>query len=699
MRATHCLGLGSVAFLAFAAIGCAPSVGGQTNTNQPGRPADPGTIKTLGASSDSTALVRDINGFRAEGFGSQNSPLVVSDVLYTAAMRHAGYLYSVNSSLGSAGGDSGIITGVTDISGLVQETVIPATAILDSSVSGDLPKVFPMYHTSTNLKSRVRAVAGGDDLLGLSEGARNCFEMYVFGNTLYTEARTATNFRGLPWYTNAENLWYHPLWHIALMRNSSKWFGFSTPADAVERYGGNPPYPLLPTAQFKGVALVVEETVPVTVRRFSAWPPHGAKIRPYGFDGAQAIKFDNDLGWLIMDTNNTLSGPPFHIIYDTNDTITVMEIRLKHVGDFESLPTKEDRLAAEDPVDGPMSWPIKPTVTDDGRYEFRNVGSFSVFTNPGLVTNGLDVDQDTQAGTGSFYCHPESPISLFYGQAGAGGDPGTGGGTAGKVISYQGEILTIDNYQDEIVNRPVLATKVYNPKNPLTTAGNGSRGYFLVTSPDGRTTTPRYVSAAVQLERAIPLSVRVKTMVGGFTATTADAFQIPSYREPNLTYNPNQTDTIIGVNKTTTDVPILAIDSTRTILYFETALSLSDEIDGDGVYLANGGKTPATYILKGDELSPYGDRGVPELRNGEVLIIPSDPLPPGQVYRLEVRSFLSDGRYAPLPFDPRPGAVQFPGVETAEGPDGTKYPTGWFKVNFWVSTDGKVSYPNGEKMP
>lgn len=690
MRATHCLGLGSVAFLAFAAIGCAPSVGGQTNTNQSGRPADPGTIQKLSATSESVALAQDINGLRAESFGSQNSPLVVSDVLYTAAMRHAGYLYSVNSSLGSKQEDSQIIQSSTDIAGLGQETVIPDTPSLDTGDSGSIPKVFPMYYTSMSLKNRVRAVAGGEDLLALSQGARNVYEFYPFANTLYDGPTTPTNFRGLPWYTLAENIWYNPLWRIALMRNSTKWMGYGTPADAVSRYGANPPFPLLPQAHFQGVMTVIEETIPVTVRRFSAWPAHGAKIRPFGFDGPQAIKFDNDAGALILNNDNPLSGPPFHIIYDTDDTITSMEIYLKRIGDIDSLPTKADLLAAVDPADGPMSWQALPTTSDDNRYEFRTSGDYYVFTNPALVINGLNAVDNAP---GVFGCDPGSPVTLFYGQQGEGSGPGGGGGTAGKVISYTGDILTIDNYSDNIVTPPVLATKTYNPKNPLT--ANGTAQYFYL-YPDG---SKIFVAAAVQLESPIPLSVRVKTIADGFTSAAADAFRIPNYREPNLTYNPNQSETIIGVNKTSTDVPILGIDATRTILYFATALSMSDELDDDKVYIANGGMTPATCNLMGDEPEDTPGNATLALRNGEALIVPANPLAPGNVYRLEVRSRLSNGAFAPLPFDSRPGAVQFPGVEIAERADGTKYPTGWFKVNFWVSTDGKVKHPNGEKLP
>jgi hypothetical protein len=256
--------------------------------------------------------------------------------------------------------------------------------------------------------------------------------------------------------------------------------------------------------------------------------------------------------------------------------------------------------------------------------------------------------------------------------------------------------LTIDNYGEKLVTPPILATKVYNPKNPLTANGD-AQWYYEFKTKDS--TYRRYIAAAVQLERAIPLSVRVKTMVSGFTSTTADTFRIPSYREPNLTYNPNQSDTIIGANKTGTDVPILGIDATRTILYFETTLSMSDELDGDSVYIANGGKTPATCNIMGDEPEDTPGNATLALRNGEALIVPANPLVPGNVYRLEVRSTLSSGVFAPLPFDPRPGAVQFPGVEIAERADGTKYRTGWFKVNFWVATDGKVKHPNGEKLP
>lgn len=707
MRATHCLGLGSVAFLAFAAIGCGPSVGGQTNTNQPGRPADPGSIKTLGASSDSAALARDLNGFRAESFHSQNSPLVVSDVLYTAAMRHAGYLYSVNSSKGSKNGDSGIIVGKTDIIYLLEETVTPETPNLDTGDTGSIPKVFPMFYTSPNLKNRVRAVAGGEELLALSQGSRNVYEIYPFANTLYTGPTTPTNYRGLPWYTLAENIWYNPLWRIALMRNSAKWMGYGTPADAASRYGANPPYPLLPEAHYQGVVTVVEDTIPVTVRRFSAWPPHGAKIRPFGFDGAQAIKFDNDANALVLNNDNPLSGPPFHIIYDTDDTITSMEIYLTRVGDIESLPTKDDMLVAENPADGPMSWQAVPTLSDDYRYEFRTSGNYYVFTNPALVTNGLNTVDNAP---GVFGCNPSPSPILFYGMNKIGDKPGNpGGGTSGKVISYRGEILTIDNYGATKITPPVFATKTYNPKNPLTEVDLGAnfgvqRTIRYVSPTTGQVIWSRAIAAAVQLEQPIPLSVKINTVESLFASNQTntkqpDTFQIPSYRDPNLTYNPNQSDTIVGVNTTTTDVPILGIDPSRTVLYFETNLSLSDELNGDSVYIANGGKTPATCIVKGDEPIEGSDLGTPTLRNGEALIIPANPLVPGNVYRLRVRSMLSSGKFAPLPFDSRPGAVQLPEVEIAERADGTKYQTGWYRANFWVSTDGKVKHPNGEKLP
>jgi hypothetical protein len=298
-----------------------------------------------------TELVRRLNTLRvqtyqdelvANGMPVAEVPGFVgvggSNELYTAAVRHAIYLNSINS---AASVTSNGVVGP----GEPGTTVTPEASQYDDLTDEDVQPAsvawpFPAMYTAPLPVQRVVAVRGGPDLVRLYRSdARRVDEMYVFNGNVWTNNGTLSAFRGFNTDNvtdlsgPVDNLWYSPRGRVLLMRATLRSIGFGNPYDRIEGSVAQPPYPIL-GGRFAGVFLGLSEQTLVAQPGF--WPNNGnTDVMPYGLHTGPGSRGG--------DAYSGYQGPPIHF------TLPVAEPLISADGALRISITK---VAPETPLQG-----------------------------------------------------------------------------------------------------------------------------------------------------------------------------------------------------------------------------------------------------------------------------------------------------------------------------------------------------------
>jgi len=281
-------------------------VGDEQPPNSVGKMSAPSAYKN--------SLTNKLNNYRAQTYGTRMD-VAHSDVLYTAAFRHAKNINSVN----SAGVSTRPLPGADP--GIEQQTITPDSSLTDleeDSAPGTTDQ-FPVMFTSVNRYNRVRAVVGGDSLIFTGGVGRVVFENYDFNGNITAIDGLNSEFRGFSLeqrlnasqavtgdndfrYDPVDTLWYSRRGRHALIQPTmKKWAYASVLDDSI----GTPPYPIL-SGRFLGSTLAVADR-PLT-QQLGVWPNNGnTDVTPYGLDTDLSEILQEDGG------DSAYGGPPIHI--------------------------------------------------------------------------------------------------------------------------------------------------------------------------------------------------------------------------------------------------------------------------------------------------------------------------------------------------------------------------------------------------
>jgi hypothetical protein len=279
------------------AAGCG-SGGGTTSSfytvpNTVPKPAD--TINRVPSPQPrADALTAHLAQYRAEALGASAGLFQTrhDDVMYNAAVRHAIYLNSINSSaVGAYGG------------GPETQTITATTAystLLTEPTAGGTP--WPMCYTSTDLVARIQAVYGGTTLLqSIGADRYSVDEIYMFDGDIWRTGGAISDFRSYPVSVAdpVESAWYQRRGRQHLMRASLVYFGFGAKSDPVPNgVVATPPYPIL-NNRFVGVLSMVHSRP--MAGALGWWPNNNNQnVNPFGLD--------TDMGG-----TEQYAGPPLHI--------------------------------------------------------------------------------------------------------------------------------------------------------------------------------------------------------------------------------------------------------------------------------------------------------------------------------------------------------------------------------------------------
>ena len=348
------LGLALVAGLAVLSQSCGKNLSGdpleQNSNNSVAVRSSPGLR--------SIQLQYHLNLFRNQTFGLPGAPyasnVVESDVLYTAAFRHATNLNTANT-VGSYSNttvpsyidniDPANVTGgtTTTTSGSGggsaannQNDLLLKMATMEFQSTAKTPPQFPALFTDPDLFIRIEAVDGGGSLV---DGAVTVtpFEDYEFnGDIFQTTSTTGTTgttgavgavsapatgasatfpyFRGFNTdaltdangaqyqFDAVDNMWYTRVGRTAIMRASTLAFAFAGTYDTNDY---RPPYPILDD-RFTGSFISIGYAN--LFARLGMWPNDG--LQPSGTveAGVTTYGLDTDVGG-----QNQYCGPPIHV--------------------------------------------------------------------------------------------------------------------------------------------------------------------------------------------------------------------------------------------------------------------------------------------------------------------------------------------------------------------------------------------------
>ena len=230
----------------------------QTSVNSSAASNDPNTIPTVSSPQPrSSNLVNQLNAYRLAMYGYP-TPVAVSDVLYTSALRHVMYENSINSAGFSQNGSTVTTTTTTTTgtatsgstatgtattvatatfatstaTGTVTDTatgtatttatgtgtpttttsgpntgntsegttITPFNHLIDLDQEPVVPavgQIFPALFTDTNLFNRVLFIVGSLDLIaGTGASGANAYENFIFNGNVYRSDGTLSEFRG-----------------------------------------------------------------------------------------------------------------------------------------------------------------------------------------------------------------------------------------------------------------------------------------------------------------------------------------------------------------------------------------------------------------------------------------------------------------------------------------------------------------------
>ncbi len=306
--------------------------------NNAAKPAE--SITRQSAPSSQGSLISQINTLRRQSFSAFGG--VVSDgsvdisgsnVVYTAAYRHAVNLNTANSGNYQPNGATGLPIGA--------ETATVSTASTLLTLRGEFPNgnnaIFPALFTNTTPFARVAAVVGSPDIL------RNCqpsdvHEWGIFNGDQAKENGDPSDFRGFNLYTldNAnpsrylftpvDTAWYSWRGRLLLQRYDTLYVGYGAAADGA---GSSscicPPFPIF-NGNFIGVMTTVSQGSGQAFgqpARTGEWPQPGAtNVCPYGVDpdiGKTAVPAIAPVPY---------SGPPISLTFPTREPFLVSNVTL-----------------------------------------------------------------------------------------------------------------------------------------------------------------------------------------------------------------------------------------------------------------------------------------------------------------------------------------------------------------------------------
>lgn len=573
------------------------------------------------------AYISEINAARRDAFDSPALGIDYSSVLYTAAVRHAGYLDSINSGEGRNGSDAENIVIETTYTALADETVIPKAPDDQSGIDIGNEPIWPVFFTDTTVRNRVLAVHGGPDLIA----GRTVYEDYLVnsGTMFYGNPGSAgiliSEFRahsggdsfGLSGYSDAMNMWHHPFMRLMAMRPSTKYLGIGLKNDARARNNGYiPPFPLLDD-KFAGVVLWAEDTAPIIPIYKGIWPPpperNGGVLGvtgTIGFDGLQVAPDSADESRVPPASGFT--GPIISITQGTVSPIVSAEVELYRVFPVAGVENPTDPTSDFEEAVG-----YALTMNDfTGRPNTGNATECFVYTELPVAGPWIDVSDPDSLNRG-FSIRNDGNFFFGYNGPGAGGG---GGGLTPTEILTNGDILYIDANGSGRVD-PIVGSTGISPDLTLFE----DLGEY-VRDDAGNTLVISSIYTGTALVRFGP-TVDLQTL--GIQA--GDQLIIPPYDDPH-------TPGADGLGRNRGTYNILAVLE-RNRLRLETTMPV-DEIDRylDTTTTTPITESPAPATIIGFRDGGGGNNSTAALRGNELMIIPADPLVPGSYYRCRVRT-------------------------------------------------------------
>ncbi len=298
------------------------------NDSLPLVPSGPGSVQRLNAPTGrSQTVIGQLNQYRAQAYSvlaTSTRNVNHSNVLYTAAYRHAVWINTVNSSTYNPTTLTGIegtrVTASSSTDELRSETTTGTT--------GTAGGYFPALTTARDPYNRVNAVVGGADLLStlVNRGIKEYFlfdgdieiDSTVTGGTTST---TGEHFRGYAaGSTNLiDNLWYSRKGRLALVRPNLTAIGLAQVDDASP--SGSPIYPPWPFLNGRFTGSVVCAYARPEQQQLTVWPKDGSSgIKTVGLD-TDLLEVVNvgDSGLTVDEVvAHTYTGPPISITLPIN---------------------------------------------------------------------------------------------------------------------------------------------------------------------------------------------------------------------------------------------------------------------------------------------------------------------------------------------------------------------------------------------
>jgi len=337
-------------------------------------------------------VIGSINRYRAQTYGTALD-VEHRNVAYTAALRHAAYLNTVNSveyspsQTGISGAEGRVITTTSTLEDLRREDTVPAAS--------PTQRPYPALYTNTTLYNRLAAVVGGRADLSLSPGVL-VMEDYVFNGNIPQEGTGnttgQTQFRGFNMdlrndadptqyeFNAADALWYSMHGRLLAMRPTVRYMGYAEPNDKTTY---PTPWPLF-RGRFKGVWTSIA-TSDLTAQ-LGKWPNDlNVDVNPYGLD--------TDIGGTVP-----YAGPPIHLTLPVAEPLLlttttgtgsataaaaslVVGFRKMDVGPdgvaqtAVSTATKQVKVFLKGGGGGTTQWFFAQPLGSDAAYEYEFLGS------------------------------------------------------------------------------------------------------------------------------------------------------------------------------------------------------------------------------------------------------------------------------------------------------------------------------------
>jgi hypothetical protein len=670
------LGLALVAGLAVLSQSCGKNLSGdpleQNSNNSVAVRSSPGLR--------SIQLQYHLNLFRDQTFSLPGAPyasnVVESDVLYTAAFRHATNINTANT-VGSysnttvpsyidnidpanvTGGTTNTTTGGTSGANN-QNDLLLKMATMEFQSTAKTPPQFPALFTDPDLFIRIEAVDGGASLV---DGAVTVtpFEDYEFNGDIFQTTSTSgsgqsggvvsapatgasttfpyfrgfntdalTDANGAQYQFDAvDNMWYTRVGRTAIMRASTLAFAFAGTYDSNDY---RPPYPILDN-RFTGSFLSIGYSN--LFARLGMWPNDGLQPNGTVEAGVTTYGLDTDVGG-----QNQYCGPPIHV------TLPVFEPVL--ISPNSACLVSFTKMLNVDPRDNSLAT-VVATV------------SGGVVTNLNLATPG------------SGYSSASAPAVVITGGGATTNASGTAvvnaDGTIGQVIltsggaGYTSAPTVVLSRTQAPVDSSLIKTFAVYALDPNLSVGDpgdssapaGTYGYIptgpaVQTVSNGLVTQVTVVSTAgafsvITFDNSVNLSQVQQGDQVSLTVGEAQGYPFPNQYNGiytvlwNTDANPPEAGIPVGLPPHSLAVNYINSNSGSPInVYYPNPV-------GTPIILPSFVSNPSLQDNHASVISTSGQRfGVVfdnerahQLRSGEFFIVPTAPLEPNSWYEVGVR--------------------------------------------------------------